>query len=69
MLIGAKGSQMIRALQKLVGASQDGKCGPNTVKAIQKYLKARGYYDGAIDGSMGPGTVRGWQRYINAYFK
>ena len=69
VLIGAKGSQMIRALQKLVGASQDGKCGPNTVKAIQKYLKARGYYDGAIDGSMGPGTVRGWQRYINAYFK
>ena len=69
VLLRSKGSQMVRTLQNLVGANVDGKCGKQTVTAIQKYLKARGYYDGALDGSMGPATVRGWQRYVNAYFK
>ena len=34
-----RGSNMVRALQKLVGASVDGKCGPATVSALQKFLK------------------------------
>ena len=61
-----KGSNMVRALQRLVGASVDGKCGPATVAALQRFLKNKGYYSGAIDSKMGPGTVGGWQRYINS---
>lgn len=61
-----RGSNMVRALQKLVGASVDGKCGPATVSALQKFLKNKGYYSGAIDSKMGPGTVSGWQKYINS---
>lgn len=61
-----KGSNMVRALQRLVGATVDGKCGPGTVSALQRFLKNKGYYSGSIDSKMGPGTVGGWQRYINS---
>lgn len=61
-----RGSNMVRALQRLVGASVDGRCGPGTVAALQRFLKSKGYYSGAIDSKMGPGTVGGWQRYINS---
>lgn len=61
-----RGSNMVRALQRLVGASIDGRCGPGTVAALQRFLKSKGYYSGAIDSKMGPGTVSGWQRYINS---
>ena len=61
-----RGSNMIRALQRLVGASVDGKCGPKTVSALQRFLKNKGYYSGSIDSKMGPGTVGGWQRYLNS---
>lgn len=60
-----KGSNMIRALQRLVGSTVDGKCGPGTVADLQVFLKNRGYYSGAIDSKLGPGTVGGWQRYLN----
>ena len=59
------GSNVIKAIQKLVGVDPDGHCGYNTVCAIQRFLIERGLYTGAIDGSMGPGTVKGWQIYIN----
>lgn len=35
---GSKGSPTVRALQRKVGASQDGKLGPATVRALQKHL-------------------------------
>lgn len=35
---GSKGSPTVRALQRKVGASQDGKLGPATVRAMQKHL-------------------------------
>ena len=60
------GSALIKAVQKLVGAKVDGWCGKATVKAMQKWLKAKGLYAGNIDGSMGPATVKAWQRYINS---
>lgn len=60
-----KGSNMVRALQRLVGATVDGRCGPGTVSALQRFLKNKGYYSGSIDSKMGPGTVGGWQRYLN----
>ncbi|WP_112181367.1 peptidoglycan recognition protein family protein [Paraliobacillus zengyii] len=35
---GKKGSLVVKALQKLIGATQDGLLGPNTVGMLQKYL-------------------------------
>ena len=60
------GSELIRAIQKFVGVKQDGWCGKKTVKAMQKFMKKKGFYTGEIDGSMGPATVKGWQKYINS---
>lgn len=39
---GARGSTMVRALQKWVGVKQDGLVGPDTVKALQSKLNAHG---------------------------
>lgn len=60
-----RGSNMVRALQRLVGSTVDGKCGPGTVADLQVFLKKHGYYSGRIDCKLGPGTVGGWQRYLN----
>lgn len=68
-LTGYKGgSQMVKALQRLIGADPDGYFGRQSVIALQKFLQNRGFYSGAIDGSMGPETVRAWQRFINSQF-
>ena len=61
-----KGSSMVMAIQKRVGATIDGFCGKGTVKDMQEFLKNKGYYTGKIDGYMGSGTVKGWQKYINS---
>lgn len=60
------GSSLVRAIQKLVGATTDGWFGQNSVKKTQKFLKKKGFYTGEIDGSMGSKTVKAWQRYINS---
>ena len=60
------GSVMVKAIQNLVGAKADGKAGYNTVVAMQKFLKEKGFYTGAIDGVMGKLTVIAWQKYINS---
>lgn len=54
------GSNVIRALQKLIGAKADGWFGKNSVIALQRFLKVK------ADGSMGPTTVRALQKYINS---
>lgn len=60
------GSNMIRALQKLIGTYADGYFGKNSVAHLQLFLANQGLYDGDIDGYMGPKTVIGWQKYINS---
>lgn len=60
------GSPMVRAIQRLVGATVDGLMGKKTVMAMQRFLNAHGFYCGAVDGYMGPKTVMAWQRYINS---
>lgn len=60
-----KGSPLIKAIQRLVGASVDGIAGRNTVKAMQKFLKVQGLYTGSIDGVMGAKTVKAWQKWLN----
>lgn len=46
-------SAQVKALQKQVGAKQDGIMGPNTIKALQKYL---GFTGKDVDGKIGPKT-------------
>lgn len=54
------GSNVIRALQKLIGAKADGWFGKNSVITLQRFLKVK------ADGSMGSATVRALQKYINS---
>lgn len=68
-LIGASGSQMIKALQKLIGAEADGFFGKASVTKLQEFLKAKGFYKDECDGYMGSNTVKAWQKYINKYFR
>ncbi len=57
----SEGSDMARALQKLIGAGQDGWFGRESVMKFQAFLGV------AQDGSMGPDTVKAWQRYLNEH--
>lgn len=61
-----KGSPMVKALQKLVGATPDSLMGKQTVITLQKWLNKNGFSCGEPDGYMGTKTVKAWQRYINA---
>ena len=61
------GSNMVRALQRLIGAKVDGYFGKQSVIALQAFLKNKGYYKATIDGSMGKLTVSAWQRYLNEH--
>lgn len=59
------GSDMIRAMQKMLGVKADGLCGNGTITALQKFLKDKGYYVGSIDGKCGSGTVKALQKFLN----
>ena len=52
-------SQMIQALQKLLGISADGVAGPATCKALQKRLGV------SVDGVFGPKSVKALQSALN----
>ena len=67
--VGATGSSMVKAIQKLVGVKADGKMGKQTVMAMQKFLDKKGFDCGTPDGFMGEKTIKAWQRYINARLK
>lgn len=60
------GSDMVKKIQKLVGAAVDGKMGKDTVKAMQKFLNKKGFNCGETDGFMGAKTIKAWQKYINS---
>jgi len=61
------GSQMVKALQKRVGASVDGLWGRETSTKLQKYLIKRGYScgDAGADGYFGHCSVKALQRCLN----
>ena len=61
---GYGGSQLVRALQALVGASVDGYWGYETSTRLQMYLCSKGYQV-AVDGYFGRESVRALQRCIN----
>jgi hypothetical protein len=59
---GTKGSMVIRALQKKIGAKVDGKLGPETVRKLQRYLGT------PVDGKISRPTsimVKELQRRLN----
>ena len=58
------GSQLIKAIQKWVGVTQDGLVGQNTIKALQRKL---GFTGDDVDGYMGAKTVSAFQEYLNKY--
>lgn len=62
----ASGSTMVKAIQKLVGVTADGKMGKQTVAAMQKFLNNKGFNCGTVDGFMGAKTIKAWQKYINS---
>ena len=62
---GYQGSSLVKAVQRRVGVTADGDWGYNTTCAIQRKLRAWGYYHGDIDGDFGPHSVESLQRSIN----
>lgn len=57
---GKGGSNVIRAVQRVCGITQDGLLGPDTIKHIQARLGV------TQDGSFGPATARALQRRLNS---
>lgn len=61
---GDGGSQLVCAIQRLVGAGVDGYWGSETSRKLQQYLVAKGYQI-AVDGYFGRESVRALQQCIN----
>ena len=55
----SKGSATVKAIQRWLKVSADGKMGPKTIKALQKKLGV------GVDGYCGSKTVRALQNYLN----
>lgn len=56
---GGEGSALVRAIQKVVVATQDGILGPETIKGIQKRMGVE------IDGYLGSQTAKAIQKRLN----
>ena len=64
---GGQGSQLVMALQKLIGAGVDGIWGKETSTKLQEYLIKKGYScgDAGADGYFGRNSVMALQRCLN----
>ena len=64
---GAQGSQMVKALQSLIGAGPDGLWGKETSTKLQEHLIAKGYScgDSGADGYFGRDSMRALQQCLN----
>lgn len=62
------GSQLVKAIQKKVGADPDGYWGPDTSLKIQKFLIKNGFSVGSegADGYFGTNSVKGLQNSLNS---
>lgn len=74
--VGFKDARLTLAIQKWLqwnglykGYRLDGQFGPATVRALQTFLKSKGFYKGVLDGSRGPLTIQAEIRYINSQAK
>ena len=61
------GSQVVKALQRKVGANPDGYWGPDTSRKLQQWLINKGYDCGpaGIDGYFGHDSVIALQKALN----
>lgn len=57
------GSSLVRAIQRWIGAEDDGFFGPDSVERFQRKLGVK------PDRSCGPDTVKAFQRYLNSKVK
>ena len=55
-----RGSDLVRAIQKMLGITQDGFFGMETVRALQKFLGV------TVDGYFGGQSVSAWQQWLNS---
>lgn len=64
---GAEGSQMVMALQRLIGAGEDGLWGQETSTKLQEFLISKGYSCGesGADGYFGRDSMRALQTCLN----
>lgn len=53
------GSQLVRAIQKMLGITADGFFGQQTLRALQKFLGV------TVDGYFGGASVVAWQNWLN----
>ena len=62
------GSELVRAIQRKVGADADGYWGPATSRAIQNFLIEHGFDVGpeGADGYFGPSSVKALQNSLNS---
>ena len=67
VLLAGKGSAMVRALQKLIGAGVDGKFGKKSVSKFKAFLKGKGYTVSSSE-KLEATDVKSWQKYINKQF-
>lgn len=58
---GGNGSNLVAAIQRLLGVKDDGFMGSKTIKAMQKFLGL------PQDGILGSDTASAWQRWLNAH--
>lgn len=63
-ITNAKGCSVLKKLQAIIGTTQDGVFGKNSVTALQKYLNKAGYKL-TVDGIMGTNTVKALQKWLN----
>lgn len=56
------GSELIRAIQKLVGAKVDGHIGPDTIRLMQKFFGCK-YVDGYVSNPSD--VVKAFQKWLN----
>lgn len=54
-----KGSELIKAIQRMLGISDDGFFGMQTLTSLQKFLGVD------VDGYFGPKSVTAWQKWLN----
>lgn len=60
------GSQLVKAIQRKVGADVDGYMGPQTVRCLQAWLNKHCGESLEVDGYLGPNTACAVQRALNA---
>lgn len=55
-----KGSELVKAIQRMLGIPDDGFFGMKTCVALQQFLSVD------VDGYFGPQSVAAWQRWLNS---